>query len=100
MLEITNPRLHELSDDHITLANTQAATHNPKQVSAGLTLAAGRYAAFFCHHASQSKDEMIAKREASIRFFSEEFSRMFARDYDDYVENFDRYRSASNNPPA
>jgi hypothetical protein len=93
MLETPTPKLYELSDAHIDVCNRQADTHNPKLVSAGSTLAAAKYAAFFCKVASQSREEMVSKREASIEFFSDEFRKMFAAEYDSYIQNYDAGKS-------
>lgn len=98
MLEIPNPDLFRLSDDHIELSNGQLRKYNPKLVSGAMTLSSAKFAAWLCAHASQTPEEMQAKREASVRFFTDEFRDAFTKDYDQYIQEHAAFKAQPKSP--
>ncbi|WP_028116022.1 DUF3144 domain-containing protein [Ferrimonas senticii] len=62
-------------------------------VSASFMYALCKYNAWFSSTGFANKEQMQSKRDAMLKYYTEEYAKLLAAHMDDYIENFDHYRS-------
>ena len=80
-------------DAHIALSNEQLKTIDGGRVAMSGTFAAARFSAWMCANLDASGERMKERKEEAMRVFTEEFRRMFEESYDDYANNYSRYKA-------
>lgn len=80
-------------DEHIALSNEQLKTMDGGRVAMSNTFAAARFSAWMCANHDGSGERMKQRKEEALRIFTEEFRRMFEESYDDYANNYSRYKA-------
>jgi len=85
------------ADAHIHLANDQVTKEIGRgKVSSSFMFGMSRYAAYVSATSCDSKDEMISDKEKAIEYFVDQFKKSLEENYDDYIENFDKYMGKQN----
>lgn len=69
----------DMTDSFIQLANTHLNEVKPSRVSACALFAASRFNAFVITAASESKEQLIAEKEAAIAYFLDQYEKCCAR---------------------
>ncbi len=87
----------ERADAHISLANAQTANIPAPRVSASITFATARFNAWLCANMYGSAAEMQAKRDDAIRQLTEHYNKMLGDSFDDFIQNYDRYKNGPAN---
>ncbi|WP_303829540.1 DUF3144 domain-containing protein [Asticcacaulis taihuensis] len=90
--QTTDPDFLKRVDDHIALSNEHIEGANGARVAMSGTFAAARFTAWMCANSDGSGERMKARREEAVRIFTDEFRRMFEESFDDFANNFERYR--------
>ncbi|HTM80809.1 DUF3144 domain-containing protein [Asticcacaulis sp.] len=80
-------------DEHIALSNEQLKTMEGARVAMSGTFAAARFSAWMCANYDGSGERMKQRKDEAMRIFTEEFRRMFEESYDDYTNNYSRYKA-------
>jgi hypothetical protein len=83
---------YKRADAHIHLANDQVTKdiiHG--KVSASFLFGAARFNAYISATGCESKEEMISNKEEAIKYFVNEYRKMIEENYDDYIENYEKY---------
>jgi len=80
----------ELADSFIQLANTHLSEHKPSRVSATALFAAARFNAFVITAATESKEQLIAEKEAAIAYFLEQYEAMLRENIDEHLTRYDK----------
>lgn len=91
MTEQTDPTFFERADAHIALSNEQLRTKEGARVATSTVFAAARFNAWMCANMNPSAKRMSERRDEAEKVFLDEYRRMFLENYDDYVNNWDRY---------
>lgn len=87
---------YERADAHIHLSNDQVTKDIERgKVSASFLYGAARYNAYISATGCDSRDEMISAKEKAIDYFVSEYRKMFEENYDDYIENYEKYMGTS-----
>lgn len=81
------------ANDLIAAANVTVGEVPPPRVASSTAFAAARFNAWVCFVNAKTPEEMKRRRDEAITAFAEEYRRMFADNFDDYLENFDAYRT-------
>lgn len=81
-----------MADSFIHLANEHSDSTPHDQVSASLSYAASRYAAFVAFTRANSQAHFAAGTEEAVRFFVGQFETMLRENLADHEANFNRYR--------
>lgn len=87
---------YSLADAFIALANQQAETVEQGKVSAAFLYAAARFNTYIVAASSPSAKEMNSNKDASTAYFVDEYKKMLAEHFTDYLDNFDTYLKAKN----
>ncbi|AZQ11919.1 DUF3144 domain-containing protein [Shewanella khirikhana] len=79
----------------IKLANqqNQDPTIKTGEISASFMWAVARYNAWFGSTSFETKEQMQAKKQEMLDYYMERYKEMLDANLDDYIENFDHYRS-------
>ena len=93
MAEQQDPTFFERADAHIALSNEQLRTKEGPRVAASTAFAAARFNAWMCANINGTPERMAARRDEAEKGFVEEYRRMFLDSYDDYTNNWNRYKS-------
>ncbi len=80
---------YDMADAYIALANTQLNEAKPSRVSAAALFAASRFNAFLIATASESKEQMIAEKEAAIAYFLDQYEKMLRENIDEHLARYD-----------
>ncbi|MEQ1672194.1 MAG: DUF3144 domain-containing protein [Hyphomicrobium sp.] len=80
---------YERADEHIHLANAQMANARRGVVSASFMYAAARFNAYVSACNAQSREHLIAERQATIDYFTEQYRLALTENLDDYISCFD-----------
>jgi hypothetical protein len=84
------------ADEHINLSNEQLKKVERRgKVSASMMYGTARFNAWLSACGFSSGTEMAAMRQETIAYFCEQYRAMLERNLDEYIENFDKYMSAS-----
>jgi len=89
----TDATFFQRVDEHIALSNEQLKTMEGARVAMSGTFAAARFSAWMCANFDGSGERMQQRKEEALRLFTEEFRRMFEESYDDYANNYSRYKA-------
>lgn len=91
-----DPEFYDRADAHINLSNGQAEKIGRGKVSASMMYATARFNAWVSATGFDDQGSMKAKRVESIEYLVEQYRKMLEENYDDYVENFDRFMKPVN----
>ncbi len=80
----------ELTDSFIQLANTHLNETKPSRVSASALFAASRFNAFVITAATESKEQLIAEKEAAIAYFMDQYEKMLRENIDEHLARYDQ----------
>jgi len=83
----------DLADSFIQLANTHLDKVKPSRVSASALFAAARFNAFVIAAATESKEQLIAEREAAIAYFLNQYESMLRENLDEHLARYDQHSS-------
>ncbi|MBW8734034.1 MAG: DUF3144 domain-containing protein [Asticcacaulis sp.] len=87
-------KFYDRADAHIHLSNDQInETEGAGKVSASMMYANARFSAWVAWTWMSSREEMEQKRIESIDYFASEFRKMLEDNYEDYLKNFENYRT-------
>lgn len=95
MAEQQDPTFFERADAHIGLSNEQLKIAEGARVAASTAFAAARFNAWMCANMNPSAERMAERREEAERIFTDEYRRMFLENYDDYINNWNRYNTGA-----
>lgn len=80
-------------DDVIALANDQVKGSNIGEVSTSLLYAVARFNAFNVANTSSDSVDMQTQKDESMKYFTELYIKLLESSFDEYVQNFESYRS-------
>jgi hypothetical protein len=80
----------DLADSFIQLANTHLNEAKPSKVSASALFAASRFNAFVITAATESKEQLIAEKEAAIAYFLGQYETMLRENLDEHLARYDQ----------
>lgn len=92
------PEFWERADQVIALANEQCMHSGGNEVATSLLYAAARFNAFLVASKSNDVAKMQAEKEGAVAFFTEQYKRMLNDNFNDYINNFDKYTQPSSAP--
>ncbi len=78
----------DLVDKFIEYANEASQEKDLGMVNAALINASARFSAFYLAISAESKKDLQADSEDSIRYLVDEFKKQLVLNVDDYVENY------------
>ena len=90
-MQEVDDEFYNRADAHIHLANDQIDNIGRGKVSASFMYGASRFNAYVRATGYESREEMIADKEAAIEYFVDQYRKVFEENYDDYIENFNKY---------
>ena len=100
MTRSIDEQFYDRADAIITIANEQAGSIDMGKVSASLMYATARYNSFISACNATSAEDLASGKDDILRYFVDQYRMMLADNLDDYIENFDSYTSASENPAS
>ena len=83
----------DMTDSFIQLANTHLNEAKPSRVSASALFAAARFNAFVITAAAESKEQLLAEKEAAIVYFLDQYEKMLRENLDEHLARYDRQSS-------
>ena len=83
----------DLADSFIQLANTHLDKVKPSRVSASALFAAARFNAFVIAAATESKEQLIAEKEAAIAYFLNQYESMLRENLDEHLTRYEQHSS-------
>jgi hypothetical protein len=83
----------DMADSFIQLANTHLNEKKPSRVSASALFAASRFNAFVITAATESKEQLIAEKEAAITYFLDQYEKMLRENLDEHLAHYDQHAS-------
>ena len=83
----------DMTDSFIQLANTHLNEAKPSRVSASALFAASRFNAFVITAATESKEQLIAEKEAAIAYFMDQYETMLRENLDEHLARYDQHAS-------
>ena len=83
----------DMTDSFIQLANTHLNEAKPSRVSASALFAAARFNAFVITAATESKEQLLAEKEAAIVYFLDQYEKMLRENLDEHLARYDRQSS-------
>jgi hypothetical protein len=83
----------DLADSFIQLANTHLNEAKPSKVSASALFAASRFNAFVITAATESKEQLIAEKEAAIAYFLDQYETMLRENLDEHLARYNQQNS-------
>lgn len=91
-----DPQFFDCADAFIRIANEQMENgFDAGQVSAAFMYGLARYSAWFSASGWQNSQDMAEAKTETLTFFVNEYRKMLELNLDDYIDNFDRYITAS-----
>jgi hypothetical protein len=81
------------ADEIIALANKQVQGSTVGKVSSSLLYAAARFNSFNVANSASDLEEMKEDKEEAVQYFTEQYRKMLKENLDDYIENFELYKS-------
>lgn len=90
-----DPKFYDRADAHINLSNDQLKDINPGKVSASMMSATARFNAYVSWIGFDQAADMAKAREETVKYFVEQYQIMLEENLDDYIHNFDQYKSIS-----
>ncbi|HZX73259.1 MAG TPA: DUF3144 domain-containing protein [Cyclobacteriaceae bacterium] len=81
------------ADEHIQLSNDQMLKVSMGKVSSSMMYSVARFNAYVFAHKCNSVEEMKRARQETIDFFVAEYEMMLKENLDDYIKNFNKYKS-------
>ncbi len=87
----TDDQFYDRADAHILLSNDQTKDVTRGKVSASMMYATARFNAWLSACGPTSSKELAADKDETIEYFVDQFRKMLDENFDDYIENFDRY---------
>ncbi len=85
------------ADEHIRLSNSQVSEEIDRgMVSASFLYSAARFNAYVSASSFNSSKELIEAKEATMKYFMEEYKNMLEENMDDYILNFSKYLKPKN----
>ena len=92
-----DPTFYKRADEHIRLSNNQVSEEIGRgMVSASFLYSAARFNAYVSASSFNSSQELIEAKEATMKFFMEEYKKMLEENIDDYILNFSEYLKPKN----
>jgi len=89
-------KFYDRADAHIHLSNGQVnETETAGKVSASMMYANARFSAWIAWTWMSSPEEMAQRKDETLEYFTTEFRKMLEENFDDYLRNFEDYRSRS-----
>jgi len=79
------------ADKIIHLANEQCHNSTNSKVSSSTLYAAARFNAFIVASMAEDVNEIIKDKEEAIKYFTDQYEKMFIENIDDYIENYEEY---------
>ena len=87
-----DPTFYKRADEHIHLSNKQVSEKISRgMISASHLYSAARFNAYVSASSFNSAKELIEAKEATIKYFMEEYKNMLEENLDDYILNFSKY---------
>ena len=87
-----DPTFYKRADENIHLSNSQISEKISRgMVSASFLYSAARFNAYVSASSFNSSKELIEAKEATMKYFMEEYQRMLEENLDDYTLNFSKY---------
>ena len=83
----------DMADSFIQLANTHLDEVKPSRVSASALFATARFNAFVISAATESKEQLIAEKEAAVAYFLGQYETMLRENLDEHLARYDRQAS-------
>lgn len=84
-------RFFDRADAHIRLSNEQLQETGSGKVSASMMYATARFNAWLTACGFEDAESMRALRAENIDYFVAEYRKMLEENFDDYINNLDRY---------
>jgi hypothetical protein len=85
-----NKPFWDMADSFVQLANTHLNEEKPSRVSASALFAAARFNAFVITAATESKEQLIAEKEAAITYFLGQYETMLRENLDEHLARYDK----------
>jgi hypothetical protein len=85
------PTFYERADDHIRLSNDQLRMAPGPDVASSMTFGSARFNTWLLANQYGSKEELTRRRDEAIRLLADHYAEQLATNFDDYIENFDKY---------
>jgi len=80
-------------DDVIAQANQQVKGSNIGEVSTSLLYAVARFNAFNIANTSTDSADMQTQKDEAMKYFTDLYKKLLEDNFDEYVQNFETYRS-------
>ena len=81
----------KMCDEFINLANEKCDTSRNGKVSTTLLFAAARFNAFMFASTTKGLDDFKKERQLATEYFSQQYTKAFIENLDDYEKNFTDY---------
>lgn len=91
-----DPGFYDRADAHINLSNDQMHDAPRGKVSASMMYGLARFNAWVSANGFNSGAAMREKKDETLAYFVEQYTKMLEENFDDYADNFDRYMKPSN----
>jgi Protein of unknown function (DUF3144) len=82
---------YNCADAHINLSNRQVKDVDFGKVSASMMYATARFNCWVRARGYESGEQMAGARKEIIEYFKEQYRLMLEENFDDHVQNFERY---------
>jgi len=88
---------YKRADAHIHLANSQISEEITRgRVSASMMYATARFNAWVSACGWQNSQEMTEAKDDVVEYFISEYRKMLEENFEDYIENYERYMKPKN----
>ena len=92
-----DPTFYKRADEHIHLSNKQVSEKISRgMISASHLYSAARFNAYVSASSFNSAKELTEAKEATLKYFMEEYKSMLEENLDDYILNFSKYLKPRN----
>ena len=96
-MQDVDDKFYDRADEHIYLSNDQITEGIGKgKVSASFMYSLARFNAYVSACGFDKVEEMIESKEETIEYFAAEYKKMLEENLDDYISNFAKYMTPSN----
>lgn len=85
----------EATNKLIEQANQEAGKITEHKMGIAFIYAAARYNAFIAAGSVTNADELAARRDKAVEYFSDRFRQLYQANLDDYIANFGAYAGES-----
>lgn len=79
------------TDEFIKVANQQSGDTHKGEVSSSFLYAAARFNAYIVALAADDVEGLKQNKEEAIKYFSDQYSKMFRENIEDYIARYDEY---------